>query len=834
MSDLFNHYITKYVERLTNLESHLLCLQDNYGIFQDVEDINIHLYPHKVISITNNVVFRALYEDIKDKNKDNNYILLFNGQEDSNKLLDFISRAEGKMVYFTSIQDLMQCFEETLKWNERINEFDISDIKCEFNKIVYYGKDLRKSYINKEDIDKIVLSSLLDLDATRIKDEGDCYLYLRDINEIYGGIENFKDKYRTNINELMIKVFNEHSLFISDVIRGNILEQFDELVWVSCVLNDYNKLSKINLKIVLGEENFKTIKKYESHLDSLLELANLINKKDKRYFIKKKDWAEKIISKAEIDVFSNEHSYKDFFREKKASFISVITAIRELLENYNLEGHKKVYSTRIVDLHELQKMIEENNQYRTDNITEIINLYKKIVKLVEEVEYIESEIKALNTINNHKKWQEFYKDHLCDLQYKLSEIRFLDKDYIIEEQRYIKLDYRLSNILNKYRDHFAKFLEENYSNWKTQEYGISRPILNSDIASLINIGDKKTYILIFDGMRYDAWNHIVSPYFEQIFQNKDISSNTSFALLPSITSTSREAIYSEIIKDYKKDTVFLTKSESVKNQNEIKEMLLEDKKNNIFVFNMFDKDGHKATEDFYIFYDKQRKVFENTITELLKLIPEDANIIVASDHGLMRMDDYCNIKDIGGILNVKSRYLVAQKIVILENAIEIADAYGQGHEEKYLLSYNNSGYFIGGGERDFYSHGGASIEEVILPFIIANFKPAKEKLESYEDNDKKVKKQLVLDDFTLNISFNLTEKEEHIIKTLYSLKNQTITTQDIEKKLIRVLGSAGMINSLINRLIKKLKKDGLDIIDVGSAGDIILYKFKHSELKGAK
>ena len=39
------------------------------------------------------------------------------------------------------------------------------------------------------------------------------------------------------------------------------------------------------------------------------------------------------------------------------------------------------------------------------------------------------------------------------------------------------------------------------------------------------------------------------------------------------------------------------------------------------------------------------------------MIKEDSNIVIASDHGLMRIDEYINMKDKEGIVSVKSRYL---------------------------------------------------------------------------------------------------------------------------------------------------------------------------------
>ena len=226
------------------------------------------------------------------------------------------------------------------------NEYNISDIKLKFGEIIYYGKSLRKNYIEKKDIDKIILSALLDLNATRIKDEADCYLYYKDIRDLYNGIEIFQNKYNTDINNLFISVFKDFSIFMVDIVKLNIFDKFDKLLWISNTLNDYEKLTSGNLKMVLGKDFFEIIEKYELYLQEIIELANLIEKKDKKHYIEKKDWAEKTISNIDIDILSDEYGYKEFIEETKGSYISIKNAIQELLKNYNIEGHKKVYNKK--------------------------------------------------------------------------------------------------------------------------------------------------------------------------------------------------------------------------------------------------------------------------------------------------------------------------------------------------------------------------------------------------------------------------------------------------------------------------------------------------------
>ena len=819
---MYRYYLQKYLEKMTNLESHLLVLQDKNKLLDDIKDIELYLYPYKVIFANENVVFRALYEDIKE-NRGNYYIIILKNEDIQNKLLDFIKRSEGGTVKEITMQSLLECVEEDLKWNEEVNEFDSIDIKKKFNELIYYRKLIRKRNIEKLETDKVMLSSLLELDAVHINDEVDCYLYYRDIRDLYGGIGNLK--FRTDVKGLIRKIFLEYGSILSNVIEMNLFEEFERFLWVCCGLDSFDRLSDENLKIVL-EDEYEKLNAFTEHLDKLVEFANLIGKKDKKYYIQKKDWAEKLILNAKIDILSSEHSYKEILREGIGSLINVLESIKAVLKDYNLEGLKKVFKYNLDNLYELNVLIKENVNYKTENISKLTDLYDLIINFFSRVEYAEKQIYFADSISSYSEWESFYKNYLYDLQYKLSELRYLDKQNLIDEHRYVLVDKRVSNILNRYRENFAKFLEKNYDYWINSPYGVSRPLLNSDIPNILNLDSQKTYIIIFDGMRYDAWEYIVRPYFEKVFTVRNTKYRSSFALLPTITSISREAIYSSILKENKNDTTFLTKSESVKKEEQLKEIILQDKKINILIFNMFDNDGHKATEDFYIFYDKQKKVFENSITELLKMITEDSNIVIASDHGLMRVDENINMKDQEGIVSVKSRYLKTNGEPYLDRCINIKDS--------IALSYDNKGYFVGGGEKDFYSHGGASIEEVIVPLIIAEAEVTKKDSIFIGENSLLSTHSEILQldqDNKLKLKFKLSEKERIILTSLYGFKNQTISNRDIEKIIKNKTGSAGLVSAIVRRLIKKLQKDGLDIIEESAMGDLIMYKFNHDRLE---
>jgi hypothetical protein len=49
MGEMYRYYLQKYLEKMTNLESHLLVLQDKNKLLDDIKDIELYLYPYKVI-----------------------------------------------------------------------------------------------------------------------------------------------------------------------------------------------------------------------------------------------------------------------------------------------------------------------------------------------------------------------------------------------------------------------------------------------------------------------------------------------------------------------------------------------------------------------------------------------------------------------------------------------------------------------------------------------------------------------------------------------------------------------------------------------------------------
>lgn len=299
---------------------------------------------------------------------------------------------------------------------------------------------------------------------------------------------------------------------------------------------------------------------------------------------------------------------------------------------------------------------------------------------------------------------------------------------------------------------------------------------------------------------------VVEPYFNTLLNEREVSYSHSLSMLPSITSLSREAIYENIRANYSREINYITKSESEIRKQVVKDSLLMDKRINILIFNMFDKEGHTSTQGLSVFYKRQKEIFEASIKDLINSLPDDVHLVIASDHGFTKINEYIKIDDAS---QVKTRYVASSSVV--PDSIQIGE---------YKLSYTDKGYYSGGGERDLYSHGGASFEEIVLPFIHIKPKqhvPNKTTLEiKYNNFNLNVNGNIV----SLNIQIN--SKEEVILETLS--RNYQLTTRDIENLLINKFGEAGMVDGMMKRLNRKLLTTGNLKLDISSAGEIIVYK----------
>lgn len=320
---------------------------------------------------------------------------------------------------------------------------------------------------------------------------------------------------------------------------------------------------------------------------------------------------------------------------------------------------------------------------------------------------------------------------------------------------------------------FGKFIAREYLSWLDQNEEaplISQGIFKKYVFPHIKNG-KKTMFFLIDCMRYDQWL-VFEPYLAKMF---DIETDFYYSILPTATPYSRNAIFAgisplEISRMYPQlwaqgqDETSLNRHEEELLQNQLKRASIDinfkyekilnaedgrqvagkmksfaQSKLAAFVFNFVDTLVHSRSDsdvikelapDASAFRSITEAWFQHSsLLQMFKeLADEDVTVVVTTDHGSIRaLRDTKVYGDRDTATSLRYKY---GKNLNAENAnavIQINDAEKYklpdlGHASDYLIAREDY-YFVyptnyhkyQNRYKDTFQHGGASMEEMILP-----------------------------------------------------------------------------------------------------------------------
>jgi PglZ domain-containing protein len=160
---------------------------------------------------------------------------------------------------------------------------------------------------------------------------------------------------------------------------------------------------------------------------------------------------------------------------------------------------------------------------------------------------------------------------------------------------------------------------------------------------------QKAVILIFDGLRVDAWEELVRPVLEEKYDVIEEIKGSS--ILPSETQLSRKAILAgcmpvdftstvenALLEIALKTHLGLTVKFKVEKQDETVECGISARYISdlidVVIFNFTDKNLHSNTADMAFIYDATvREILRQDVRSILREMPSNAVVFVTSDHG---------------------------------------------------------------------------------------------------------------------------------------------------------------------------------------------------------
>ncbi len=375
------------------------------------------------------------------------------------------------------------------------------------------------------------------------------------------------------------------------------------------------------------------------------------------------------------------------------------------------------------------------------------------------------------TINDNLTWQEWIDIYKKIIYWELEMDKLQDKS-MLDVLKMQKADANTQ---------FFKFVEKNYISWlngkNTAPPTMSHTLFKNKFAKEL-AKDEPVFLIVIDNLRLDQWK-VIQPIIQDYYQLE--SEEAFFSILPTATQYSRNAIFSGLLpsemekmfpnfwlndeeeggknlheeaflqaqlkrlgKDIKMSYNKITNFNAGKKLSDNLSNLLQNKLN-VIVYNFVDMLSHARTEMEVIRELAENETSYRSITyswfehsplfDIIKqLADKKIKIVITTDHGTVHVHEPTKIL---GDKNVNTNLRYKQGKALEYNPKEVfeiknpADAFLPvqhpssrfvfAKEDRFFAYPNNFNHYVNY-YRNTFQHGGVSLEEIIIPYVVLTAK----------------------------------------------------------------------------------------------------------------
>ncbi|MEN9640663.1 MAG: hypothetical protein RLZZ262_2532 [Bacteroidota bacterium] len=325
-------------------------------------------------------------------------------------------------------------------------------------------------------------------------------------------------------------------------------------------------------------------------------------------------------------------------------------------------------------------------------------------------------------------------------------------------------------------DQFVKFIKNNYIDWLKNGSGpvMSHTLVKQKVLPYLKQNDQSVFMVVIDNLRFDQWK-VLQPKLKEYYRVE--AEEMFYSILPTATHYARNALFAGLmpseIERLHKNLWLNEEDEGGKNMHEeellaaqLKRMGLDFKfsynkitnlnagrklndnfsnllqnKLNVIVYNFVDMLSHARTEmevikeladDEAAYRSITASWFDHSpLLDILKKVAEtDAVLLITTDHGTMRVKN--PVKVVGDRnTNTNLRYKAGRNLnynpkevfevrnpsdAFLPKA-NISTSFIFAQSDDFFVYPNNYNQFVNFYQNTF-QHGGISMEEVLIPFVV--------------------------------------------------------------------------------------------------------------------